>query len=101
MIQRFRTAASRFYEYIEILLGFGLSDVLFECMGTQRKLPVVLGLKGSGHQGILKNIISKINAHNNTIQRIKLFYHFLQGLPDDLLHRQSRIHTLERGGYFL
>ena len=68
MIQRFCPAASRLNENVEILLGLGLTDVLLQRVGAQGKLPAVLRLEGSGHQGILKNIVSEIYTHKNTVQ---------------------------------
>ena len=49
-------------EHGEVLLGLLLADVLLEGFGAQGHLPGVLLQEGLGHNGILINVISKVDA---------------------------------------
>ena len=111
MIQRFLPLPGRLNKNAQILLGLFLTDVLRQSLGPQRGFLSVLRQEGLGHDGLLVNIVSKINAHSVTSYAVKfifwmhaagsasarpLFHHLFQALADNLLQRQGfHVHALE------
>ena len=93
VVQRFLPLPGGLNEDAQILLGLFLTDVLRQGLGSQRGFLGVLRQKGLGHDRLLVNIISKVDAHSFTSLSL---HHFLQALADDLLQRQIlHIHALE------
>ena len=66
VVQRFLPLPGGLNEDAQILLGLFLTDVLRQGLGSQRGFLGVLRQKGLGHDGLLVNIISKVDAHSFT-----------------------------------
>ena len=66
MVQRFLPLPGGLNEDAQILLGLFLTDVLRQGLGPQRGFLSVLCQKGLGHDRLLVNIISKVDAQNVT-----------------------------------
>ena len=66
VVQRFLPLPGGLNKDAQILLGLFLTDVLRQGLGPQRGFLGVLRQKGLGHDRLLVNIISKVDAHSFT-----------------------------------
>ena len=110
MVQGLSTFLGGLNKNGQIVLGLLLADIFPQRLGPQRSLLGVFLQEGLGHNRLLIDVASKINAQSATSLSLRTrrgnvsisLHHLFQALTDDFLQRQAfHVHALERHADFL